>query len=47
MLTDLLPAYTQYAFFEWSLIFLDVIYDGVSEIDFREANLQVAQQVPV
>jgi hypothetical protein len=34
-------AYTRYAFFEWALIFFDVSYDSVAEIDFREAGLQV------
>ncbi|THH00526.1 hypothetical protein EW145_g7066 [Phellinidium pouzarii] len=34
-------AYTHYAFFEWTLIFIDVLYDSVSELDFTEANLQV------
>lgn len=34
-------AYTRYAFFEWALIFLDVSYDSVAEVDFREAGLQV------
>jgi hypothetical protein len=36
------PAYTYYAFFEWSLIFLDVLYDGITEIEFKDADFQVS-----
>ncbi|KAF8871772.1 Frag1/DRAM/Sfk1 family-domain-containing protein [Infundibulicybe gibba] len=36
-----LAAYTYYSFFEWSLIFFDVLYDSVSEKEFRHANLQI------
>ncbi|KAF8440284.1 Frag1/DRAM/Sfk1 family-domain-containing protein [Boletus edulis BED1] len=35
-------AYTRYAFFEWGLIFLDVLYDSISGADFRLCNLQIA-----
>ena len=28
------PAYTMYAFFEWSLILLDVGFDAVTALDF-------------
>ncbi|KAF9446745.1 hypothetical protein P691DRAFT_166821 [Macrolepiota fuliginosa MF-IS2] len=34
-------AYTKYAFFEWSLIFFDVLYDAISEQEFAEADLKV------
>ncbi|KXN85854.1 Protein cwh43 [Leucoagaricus sp. SymC.cos] len=33
-------AYTQYAFFEWGLIFFDVLYDSISEREFAEADLK-------
>ncbi|KAH0833136.1 Frag1/DRAM/Sfk1 family-domain-containing protein [Lanmaoa asiatica] len=33
-------AYTRYAFFEWGLIFLDVLYDSISGADFKHCNLQ-------
>jgi hypothetical protein len=36
-------AYTRYSFFEWALIFLDISYDSLATIDFKEANLQVFQ----
>jgi hypothetical protein len=36
------PAYTYYAFFEWTLIFLDVLYDGITEIEFKDADFQVS-----
>ncbi|KAG6370471.1 Frag1/DRAM/Sfk1 family-domain-containing protein, partial [Boletus reticuloceps] len=35
-------AYTRYAFFEWGLIFLDVLYDSISGADFKLCNLQIA-----
>lgn len=34
-------AYTRYAFFEWGLVFFDVLYDSVAEQEFRESGLQV------
>ena len=34
-------AYTQYSFFEWGLIFLDVLYDSSAELDFCSAELKV------
>ncbi|KAI0048975.1 hypothetical protein FA95DRAFT_1604785 [Auriscalpium vulgare] len=39
-------AYTRYAFFEWSLIFTDVLYDSISEVQIRESNLQVTIEIP-
>lgn len=34
-LTDMrLTAYTTYAFFEWSLVLLDVAFDAVTALDF-------------
>ncbi|KAI0073679.1 hypothetical protein K474DRAFT_1666315 [Panus rudis PR-1116 ss-1] len=35
-------AYTRYAFFEWSLIILDVLYDSVAASDFRSTHLQLS-----
>ncbi|KAJ3788058.1 Frag1/DRAM/Sfk1 family-domain-containing protein [Lentinula aff. detonsa] len=35
-------AYTQYSFFEWGLIFLDVLYDACAEEEFRLNDLHVA-----
>ncbi|KAF8893298.1 Frag1/DRAM/Sfk1 family-domain-containing protein [Mucidula mucida] len=35
-------AYTRYSFFEWGLIFLDVLYDSLSEREFKDASLQVS-----
>ncbi|KAF8638712.1 hypothetical protein AX17_002007 [Amanita inopinata Kibby_2008] len=44
-------AYTNYAFFEWSLIFLDVLYDSITELEFKSANLRISlgvhSQAPV
>jgi hypothetical protein len=34
-------AYTHYAFFEWGLIFLDILYDSACEVEFRDAGLEV------
>jgi hypothetical protein len=34
-------AYTHYSFFEWSLILLDVLFDSITELDFKTCNLQV------
>ncbi|KAH9855186.1 Frag1/DRAM/Sfk1 family-domain-containing protein [Lenzites betulinus] len=34
-------AYTRYSFFEWSLIFLDVLYDSSAELDFKAADLKI------
>ncbi|GLB40582.1 putative frag1/DRAM/Sfk1 family protein [Lyophyllum shimeji] len=34
-------AYTHYSFFEWGLIFLDVLYDAMAEQEFKEADLQI------
>ncbi|KAI0806029.1 Frag1/DRAM/Sfk1 family-domain-containing protein [Irpex lacteus] len=34
-------AYTHYAFFEWALILLDVLYDSILKIDLEHANLQI------
>ena len=36
-----LTAYTSYAFCEWALILFDVLYDSISEQEFKEAGLQV------
>ncbi|KAF8962704.1 Frag1/DRAM/Sfk1 family-domain-containing protein [Flammula alnicola] len=35
-------AYTRYAFFEWGLIFFDVLYDSVAEQEFRESGLHIS-----
>ena len=37
----LLLAYTHYAFFEWGLIFTDILYDSVSKFDFACAKIEV------
>jgi hypothetical protein len=37
--TDNPPAYTIYAFFEWSLVLLDVAFDAVTMIEF--ANFEI------
>ncbi|KAI0346196.1 hypothetical protein BDW22DRAFT_1352223 [Trametopsis cervina] len=34
-------AYTHYAFFEWALIILDVLYDSILKLDVEQANLQI------
>jgi hypothetical protein len=34
-------AYTHYSFFEWGLIFLDILYDSVAKLDLEDADLQV------
>jgi hypothetical protein len=34
-----LPAYTIYAFFEWALVLLDVAFDAVTMIEFK--NLEI------
>ncbi|KAI0714424.1 Frag1/DRAM/Sfk1 family-domain-containing protein [Cerioporus squamosus] len=34
-------AYTHYSFFEWGLIFLDVLYDSSAELDFEAADLKI------
>ncbi|KAG5716861.1 Protein cwh43 [Termitomyces sp. T112] len=34
-------AYTCYSFFEWGLIFFDILYDAITEQEYREADLQV------
>ena len=36
-----MTAYTRYAYFEWALIFFDVLYDSIAEQEFAEADLQV------
>ncbi|KAI1797457.1 Frag1/DRAM/Sfk1 family-domain-containing protein [Ganoderma leucocontextum] len=34
-------AYSRYSFFEWSLIFLDVLYDSSAELEFQAADLKI------
>ncbi|OLL24296.1 Protein cwh43 [Neolecta irregularis DAH-3] len=34
-------AYTRYAFFEWTLVILDVLYDSVTYHEFRGVSLQI------
>ena len=41
MLTHPSPAYTMYAFFEWSLILLDVGFDAVTALDFETFEVVV------
>ena len=38
-------AYTRYSFFEWALIFLDVLYDSSAELDFEAADLKVGLSI--
>lgn len=40
-------AYTRYAFFEWALIFLDILYDSAAEQDFSSVDLQVSTAYPL
>ncbi|KAK0193555.1 Frag1/DRAM/Sfk1 family-domain-containing protein [Armillaria mellea] len=35
-------AYTRYSFFEWGLIFFDILYDSIAETEFKDAALQVS-----
>ncbi|KAF9523555.1 Frag1/DRAM/Sfk1 family-domain-containing protein [Crepidotus variabilis] len=35
-------AYTRYSFCEWGLILLDVLYDSITEQEFREAGLRIS-----
>lgn len=35
------PAYTIYAFFEWSLVILDVAFDTVAILDFKSFEIVV------
>ncbi|VDC06862.1 unnamed protein product [Peniophora sp. CBMAI 1063] len=39
-------AYTRYAFFEWSLIFLDIAYDSTSVMLFDDSKLELTITVP-
>ena len=34
-------AYTQYSFFEWTLIIMDVLFDSIAEQEFSDASLEV------
>ena len=34
-------AYSRYAIFEWSLIFLDIAFDGLAAIDFASIEIRV------
>jgi hypothetical protein len=40
-LTNCIPAYTTYAFFEWALVLLDVAFDAVSIAEFKEFEIVV------
>lgn len=39
--TYLFLAYTTYAFFEWSLVLLDVAFDAVTALDFESFEIVV------
>lgn len=39
--SNFLSAYTIYAFFEWSLVLLDVAFDAVTAMDFSSFELVV------
>lgn len=40
-IVNLWPAYTRYAFFEWSLILFDVGFDAVTALDFDAFEIVV------
>ncbi|KAK9463988.1 Frag1/DRAM/Sfk1 family-domain-containing protein [Lipomyces oligophaga] len=40
-------AYTIYAFFEWSLIFLDVAYDSISALDFASLEIRIVDMTGI
>lgn len=40
-----MQAYTHYSFFEWGLIFFDVLYDAIAEQEYKESDLQVCFEV--
>jgi hypothetical protein len=44
VLPALIIAYTIYAFFEWSLVLLDVGFDAVSVLDFDKFEFQVIEK---
>ena len=35
-------AYTRYAFFEWSLILFDVLYDSLATLDLQEREIEAS-----
>jgi len=35
-------AYTRYAFFEWSLILSDILYDSLTTLDLRESGMEAS-----
>ena len=35
-------AYTRYAFFEWSLILFDILYDSVATLDLEDSGIEVS-----
>ncbi|ODQ65352.1 integral plasma membrane protein [Nadsonia fulvescens var. elongata DSM 6958] len=39
-------AYTIYAFFEWSLIFYDVLFDAAAVFDFKRITITITDNVP-
>ncbi|KAH9945479.1 Frag1/DRAM/Sfk1 family-domain-containing protein [Epithele typhae] len=39
-------AYTRYAFFEWGLIFFDVLYDSAAELDFAATDMKIVVSAP-
>jgi hypothetical protein len=41
ILANMPPAYTKYAFFEWSLILFDVGFDAVTALDFSGFEIVV------
>lgn len=39
--TNFVTAYTIYAFFEWSLVLLDVAFDAVTVLDFQSFEIVI------
>ena len=42
MLTSRHLAYTRYAFFEWSLILFDILYDSLATLDLEESGIEAS-----
>ena len=42
MLTPGQLAYTRYAFFEWSLIIFDILYDSLTTLDLGESGMEAS-----
>ncbi|KAI0297277.1 Frag1/DRAM/Sfk1 family-domain-containing protein [Multifurca ochricompacta] len=40
-------AYTHYAFFEWSLILFDILYDSVTIVDFENSGIETSINISI